>query len=350
MSKKKQYVKRRTQSQQSKKMSIISFDNPEPILTTGTDYRDIWYDNAADHYTLPIDRLALAQLINLNGQHGGIIHARKNMVLADYQSGGLTHDELEAATFDYLTFGDIAIEKVRNGWGDVIGLEPLPGLYLRRRKVREDDENVPGDFVVLQEGAPLVYPAEDIIFLKMYDPQQHIYGLPDYIGGVHSALLNSEAVIFRRRYYHNGAHTGGILYTRDASMTDEMEEEIEQQLRDSKGIGNFSTILVNIPGGDGDAIKFIEMGDISAKDEFANVKNISAQDIMNAHRFPAGLAGIVPQNAAGLGDPEKAETTYKRNEIHPIQRRLAAAIKNDPEVPDRLHLVFAVDSTDKGAP
>lgn len=126
-----------------------------------------------------------------------------------------------------------------------------------------------------------------------------------------------------------------------------MEEEIEQQLRDSKGIGNFSTILVNIPGGD--AIKFIEMGDILAKDEFANVKNISAQDILNAHRFPAGLAGIVPQNAAGLGDPEKAETTYKRNEVYPLQRRLAMAIKSDPEVPERLHLTFATDSTDKGA-
>lgn len=70
-----------------------------------------------------------------------------------------------------------------------------------------------------------------------------------------------------------------MVHTRGPSMTDEMEEEIEQQLRDSKGIGNFPTIQVNIPGGDGDAIKFIEMGDISAKDEFASVKNISAQDI-----------------------------------------------------------------------
>ncbi|HCA1950001.1 TPA: phage portal protein [Klebsiella pneumoniae] len=346
---KKRYTARNKHGDKAKKMSIISFGKPEPVLTTGTDYRDIWYDNAADHYTQPIDRLALAQLINLNGQHGGILHARKNMVISDYISGGLTHDELDAAVFDFLTFGDIAIAKVRNGWGDVIDLAPLPGLYMRRRKDRENAQPVPGDYVVLQEGEPLVYPEEDIIFIKMYDPQQHIYGLPDYIGGVHSALLNSEAVIFRRRYYHNGAHTGGILYTRDPSMTDEMEEEIEQQLRDSKGIGNFSTILVNIPGCEGDAIKFIEMGDISAKDEFANVKNISAQDILNAHRFPAGLAGIVPQNAAGLGDPEKTERTYKRNEVRPIQRRLAMAINGDPEVPPRLHLHFSAETTDKDA-
>lgn len=118
---KKRYNARNKRGDKAKKMSIISFGKPEPVLTTGTDYRDIWYDNAADHFTQPIDRLALAQLINLNGQHGGIIHARKNMVTADYLGGGLTDDELEAAAFDYLTFGDVAIAKIRNGWGDVIG-------------------------------------------------------------------------------------------------------------------------------------------------------------------------------------------------------------------------------------
>jgi len=328
-------------AEKQRHMSIITFDKPEPVLTTGTDYREIWYDNDFEHYTLPIDRLALAQLVNLNGQHGGILHARKNMLLSGYVGGGLTHDQLEGAAMDFFTFGDLAIVKIRNGWDEVTGLEPMPGLYMRRRK--------DGCFVVLQDGEPLVYPPEDVIFIKMYDPQQQIYGLPDYIGGVHSALLNSEAVIFRRRYYHNGAHTGGILYTRDPAMTDEVEEEIGRQLEQSKGIGNFSTILVNIPGGDADAVKFIEMGDIGAKDEFANVKNISAQDVLNAHRFPAGLAGIIPQNAAGLGNPETARDTYRKDEVLPIQRRLAAAVSNDPEVPDRLHLTFADETTNKDA-
>ncbi|MCI4032740.1 phage portal protein [Dickeya dianthicola] len=335
--------RQKAQNAPRKKMSIITFGKPEPVLTTGTDYRDVWYDNEFNHYTLPIDRLALAQLVNLNGQHGGILYARRNMVASDYQGGGLSHDDILAAAFDYLTFGDIAILKVRNGWGEVIALTPLPALYTRIRKT--------GEFVVLQKGEPLVYPPEDVIFIKMYDPQQQIYGLPDYIGGIHSALLNSEAVIFRRRYYHNGAHTGGILYTSDPNMTDEIEEEIERQLASSKGIGNFSTILVNIPNGDKEGVQFIQMGDISAKDEFANVKNISAQDVLNAHRFPAGLCGIIPQNAAGLGDPEKARNTYRKDEVIPIQRRFMASINKDPEIPQNLHLIFDVgdDTTIQGA-
>ena len=82
--------------------SVITFGEPEPILTTGTDYHNIWYDNEYDHWRLPIDRLALAQLPNLNGQHGGVLYARRNMVAGGYIGGGLTPDQVEQAVFDYL--------------------------------------------------------------------------------------------------------------------------------------------------------------------------------------------------------------------------------------------------------
>ncbi|MBU9839360.1 phage portal protein [Rahnella aceris] len=331
---------KKEQPDRSKKMSIISMGRPEPILTTGTNYRDIWYDNEFDHYTLPIDRLALVQLTNLNSQHGGVIYARHNMVASDYLGGGLTHEQLRGGVFDYLSCGDLAILKVRSGWGDVVDLLPLPSLYLRVRKT--------GEFVVLQDGEPLVYSPDDVIFLKQYDPQQQIYGLPDYISGIHSALLNSEATIFRRRYYHNGAHTGGIIYTNDANLTDEVEDEITERLESSKGIGNFSTIFVNIPGGNEKAIQFIPVGDIGANDEFNNVKNISAQDVLNAHRFPAGLAGIIPQNTAGLPDPEKSRATYRKDEVIPLQRMIMNAVNSDPEIPIHLRLNFAFDTTSEG--
>ena len=106
------------------------------------------------------------------------------MVISDYVGGGMSHEEAGQTVNDYLTFGDLAILKVRNGWGDVVDLVPLPGLYVRRRK--------DGDFSVLQKGPPLIYPPSDVIFRKLYDPQQQVYGLPDYIGGVHSALLNNH--------------------------------------------------------------------------------------------------------------------------------------------------------------
>ncbi|CAI2469538.1 phage portal protein, PBSX family [Serratia ficaria] len=319
------------------KPGSVVFGPPEMVLTSGTDYQDVWYDSDFDHWTQPIDRLALANLVNSNGQHGGVIYARRNMMSADYRSGGLSHEELKAAAFDFTTFGDAGLLKVRNYFGEVIRLAPLPSLYLR---VRKDDS-----FALLQKGAPLIYDPEDVIFVKQYDPQQQVYGLPDYIGGINSALLNSEATIFRRRYYHNGAHMGGILYTTDANLSDEMEDEIKQKVEQSKGIGNFRNLYINIPKGDPEGVKFISVGDIGAKDEFASVKNISAQDILNAHRFPAGLAGIIPENAGGLGDPVKARETYRKDEVIPLQKMFMNAVNTDPEIPEKLHLQFNIETT-----
>lgn len=336
--KKKRYVKKQeVKAFTPGRGSVITFGEPEPILTTGTDYHNIWYDSEFDHWRLPINRLALSQLPNLNGQHGGVLYARRNMIASGYQGGGLTSDQFEAAIFDYLVFGDVPILKLRNYWGEVIGLEPLPSLYMRRRK---ND-----DFVILQEGEPLVYTPQDIIFPKMYDPRQGVYGLPDYIGGIHSALLNSEATIFRRRYYHNGAHMGFILYANDPNITTEVEAGIKEKIEQSKGVGNFRNMFISIPKGDPEGIKLISVGEVTAKDEFANVKNITAQDILTSHRFPAGLAGIIPTNGAVMGNPETARSTYRLDEVLPVQRKFMTAVNSDPEIPARLHLRFETDDT-----
>lgn len=194
----------------------------------------------------------------------------------------------------------------------------------------------------------MVYPPEDVIYMKQYDPQQQVYGIPDYIGGIHAALLNSEATIFRRRYYHNGAHTGGMIYCNDPMLTDEVEDMITEKLQHSKGIGNFETMFVHIPNGDPEGIKFIPVGDISANDEFSNVKNISAQDVLTAHRFPAGLAGIIPGNVGGLGDPLKAREAYRQDEVIPVQRMFADAVNSDPEIPENLKLRFKEDAAGSG--
>ena len=58
---------------------------------------------------------------------------------------------------------------------------------------------------------------------------QQVYGSPDYVGGIQSALLNSDATVFRRRYFSNGAHMGFILYSTDPDLTEEMEEEIAKK-------------------------------------------------------------------------------------------------------------------------
>ncbi len=145
--------------------------------------------------------------------------------------------------------------------------------------------------------------------------------MPDYLGGLQSALLNQDATLFRRKYFLNGAHMGFIFYATDPNMDDDTEEEMKEMIASSKGVGNFRSMFVNIPDGKPDGIKLIPVGDIATRDEFAAIKGITAQDVLTSHRFPAALAGIIPTNGGGgFGDPEKYDATYARNEVLPAVR------------------------------
>ena len=263
------------------------------------DYLGVGYDTQYNCYTPPINRYALARLPHQNAQHGGILHSRANMVSAGYLGGkALSRMDMRALCLNLIQFGDVGL---------------LKSLYDSAQEIYEYDE-------------------KDIIFIKLYDPMQQIYGSPDYVGGIQSALLNSDATVFRRRYFSNGAHMGFILYSTDPDLTEEMEDEIAKKIADSKGVGNFKSMFVNIAGGHPDGLKVIPIGDTGTKDEFANIKNISAQDVLTAHRFPPGLGGIIPTNTGGLGDPLKYRETYQNDEIQPLQEIIAETINNDPEM------------------
>ena len=64
------------------------------------------------------------------------------------------------------------------------------------------------------------------------------------------------------------------------------------------------------------------VGDFSTRDELEKIKNISRDDIIAAHRIPPALANIIPSVAGGLGDIEKADRVYMRNEITPLREEL----------------------------
>jgi len=56
-------------------------------------------------------------------------------------------------------------------------------------------------------------------------------------------------------------------------------------------------------------------------DEFLNIKNVSRDDMLGAHRVPPQMMGIMPNNAGGFGDVEKASRVFVRNELLPLQKR-----------------------------
>ncbi len=197
---------------------------------------------------------------------------------------------------------------------NVLRLEHIPALYIR--KLKGDDR-----YGWLGKDQKLTkFRKGEVIHIKEYDPGQSIYGIPQYMGGINSVLLNESATLFRRKYYDNGAHMGYIFYSTDPTLDDDDLEQWQENIKDSKGVGNFRSLFLNIPNGDPDGVKIIPIGEIATKDEFEKIKNLSRNDILSMWRVQPALAGIMPENTGGFGDIEKISKVYHENEIVPLQK------------------------------
>lgn len=157
-----------------------------------------------------------------------------------------------------------------------------------------------------------------LLQLAAPDVSQEVYGVPEYVACLQSALLNENATLFRRRYYLNGSHAGFILSITDPAQNPDDIDAIRTALREAKGPGNFRNLFLYTPGGKADGIKVIPIAEVAAKDEFMNMKNVTRDDVLAAHRVPPVLLGILPNNTGGFGDVEKAAGVFARNELRPI--------------------------------
>lgn len=94
---------------------------------------------------------------------------------------------------------------------------------------------------------------------------------------------------------------------------------MREALRSSKGLGNFKNLFYYSPHGKGDGVKLIPISEVAAKDEFWNVKNVTRDDVLSAHRTPPQLLGIIPANAGGFGSIADARMVFFESEVMPLQ-------------------------------
>ena len=213
-------------------------------------------------------------------------------------------------------FGNAFIEVVKNAFGDVIALRSPLAKYMR---VGVDE----GQFFQIVTGyEEYEFKKGSVLQLINPDINQEIYGVPEYLAALQSAFLNESATLFRRKYYLNGAHAGSIIYMTDPTQNKDDIQSIKDQIKQTKGTGNFKNLFVYIPNGKKDGFQVIPLSDAVSKDDFLNIKNASRDDVLAAHRVPPQLMGIVPNNTGGFGDVEKATKVFFVNEIIPLQERL----------------------------
>jgi PBSX family phage portal protein len=308
-------VKPETNPSSQGKASMFKFGDPESVLSNSpADYMGV-FAGPCDYYEPPISLRGLGKILRANGYHGTIPPFRRNRLLQYYKTTAVITDyDLGAASVDYDVFGNCYLQAIRNRFGQVIQFKHLPAISMRRMKTPDTYCQVRTD-----GRDPIIFKPGEVVHLKEYDVNQTIYGIPQYYGGINAVLLGEEATLFRRKYYVNGAHMGYILYTSDPSLDPKDEEAIKQAVTQSKGVGNFRSMYLNIPRGNKDSVQLIPVGDIATKDEYERIKNITRAEILAMWRIQASLAGVMPDNPGGFGDIEKIAKVYFEYETVPMQ-------------------------------
>ncbi|EMS3491363.1 hypothetical protein WJT31_005683, partial [Escherichia coli] len=97
-------------------------------------------------------------------------------------------------------------------------------------------------------------------------------GMPEYLGALLSASLSHSADMFRKLYYDNGSHAGCIIYIGAAQVNRESMDSLKETLQGARGGGAFKNVLIHAPNGGKEGVQILPFQQITAKDEFMNVK------------------------------------------------------------------------------
>ncbi|APG20019.1 Presumed portal vertex protein [Kosakonia radicincitans] len=298
-------------------MEAFTFGEPVPVL----DKREILDYVECVHngqwYEPPVSFSGLAKSMRAAVHHSSPIYVKRNILASTFIPHPLlSQQDFSRFVLDFLVFGNAFLEKRLSVSGKTLKLETSPAKYTRRGV----EQNT--YWYIQNYTKPHQFAPGSVFHLLEPDINQELYGMPEYLSALNSAWLNESATLFRRKYYQNGAHAGYIMYVTDAAQSSTDVEALRKAMRDSKGLGNFKNLFFYAPNGKADGIKIVPLSEVATKDDFFNIKKVSAEDLMSAHRVPPQMMGIMPNNVGGFGDVLKAAQVFVRNELTPLQERI----------------------------
>lgn len=295
-------------------MQAFSFGDPEPVLNRRELLDMIECVHNGRWYEPPVPLDGLARAYRVSPHHSSAIALKRNLLVSSFDpTPMLSRKAFAAAAQDHLVFGNAYLEQRPNLLGATMRLDHALAKYTRRGLIAGQFFFIPG------YGQETEFRRGSVVQIAQADVNQEIYGVPEYLSALQSALLNEAATLFRRRYYLNGSHAGYILYA-----TGEIDENdttaLRAALKASKGPGNFKNLFVHAPNGKEGSLKILPIAEVGAKDEFLGIKNATRDDVLAAHRVPPQLLGIVPaQGSSGFGNPLQATDMFFELEIEPLQ-------------------------------
>jgi len=301
----------------NRRLEVFTFGEPTPVLDSRglADYLHAWQNGRWYEPPLSLDGLSKTTRSNVYLKSG--LRFKANMLVRAF----IPHRLLSRETFeqfatDWLHFGMAYLERKNNLAGAPLSLGAPLAKYIRRGV--EDGTF----FQVHTHETEHAFKPGSVFQLREPDVDQEIYGLPEWLAAIQSALLNESATLFRRKYYNNGSHAGFILYLSDPQVDDADVDALRESLKKARGPGNFRNLFLHSPNGKKDGLQLIPVSEVAAKDEFTGIKNVTRDDVLAALRIPPQLLGLIPHNTGGFGSITEATQAWIQNELEPLQVRM----------------------------
>jgi PBSX family phage portal protein len=293
----------------------FTFGEPESVLSGRAilDYLECWFNGRWYEPPMSLDGLARSVKASVH-LDSGLRFKRNQLSRLFIPHRLLSRQAFEQIAQDYLALGNGYLERQVSRLGSPLALETPLAKYMRVGK-----EGV--FFQVLGWRQEHEFEPGSVFHLREVDLHQEIYGMPEWLSALQSALLNQSATLFRRKYFENGSHAGFILYMTDAAQSEQDIDDLRTALKNAKGPGNFRNLFVYAPNGKKEGIQLIPVSEVSAKDEFNSIKDQTREDVLAALRVYPQLMGIVPKNAGGFGSPKEAFEVWSTLELGPLQER-----------------------------
>lgn len=291
--------------------NTVGLDDPTPILNKNDWLNSFGVYNNSKWYEPPVNFDSLAKCYRVSSYHSSAITKKLNLIVShlEISNNFLSLEQLESFVLDYLIFGNAYFTNKKS-----------KGIVLSSPKAKFVKVGMNKDFYFYRNNKYFKF--KKVFHLKQQDPNQSIYGLPDYLSCLQSAFLNENATLFRRKYYINGAHAGFVFYVSDPAQSNEDIETLRTQLKSAKGIGNFQNLFFYSPNGKKDGVQIIPLSEVATRDDFFNIKKITMEDILASHRIPPQLLGIIPTNSGGFGNISDANEVFFNDEIKPLIKKI----------------------------
>ncbi|MBI0277282.1 phage portal protein [Hafnia alvei] len=300
-------------------VDAFTFDSPQVITDRLQVAEMMECISTGVYYEPPLNPAMVAALLDVAPYHQSPLMFKRNVIMSCFIPHPLlSRQEMSGWVLDYLVFGNCYMEVRRNRLGEVLKLKRAVARYVRRGIKLQDEQY----YFVTNYMQDYAFEPGSICQIKNPSVNQEIYGVPEYIAVLHSAMLNGEATLFRRNYYINGSHAGVIVYLNDPLVSQDAVDALKESLKGARRKGAFKNLFVHSPGGKKDGLQILPFSQIAAKDEFAGIKNVTRDDMLAAHRVPPQLMGVMPEGSSSFGDVEKATRVFTINELQPIQESL----------------------------